>query len=71
MRRSSRFGFLEPTAPRPVRIPGAVAGVPVVPVLGIAGAMGLMMRTGWLAASICAAVLVLGAGVRVATTGRA
>ena len=62
--------FREPASPRPVRIPGAVAGVPVVPVLGIVGAIGLMLRTGWLAATICAGLLVVGVGLRLATAAR-
>jgi APA family basic amino acid/polyamine antiporter len=37
--------FREPDAPRPFRVPGAVAGVPIVPVLGILSVLGLMSQT--------------------------
>jgi APA family basic amino acid/polyamine antiporter len=62
--------FREPDAPRPFRVPGAIAGIPVVPVLGIAGAIALMMRTGLLAAAVSAGLVILGIGVRAVTIRR-
>lgn len=62
--------FREPDMPRPFRVPGAIAGVPLVPVLGVAGAIALMMRTGLLAALVSAGLVVAGIGVRAATARR-
>jgi APA family basic amino acid/polyamine antiporter len=56
--------FREPDAPRPFRIPGSVRRVPVVPVLGIVGAVVMMTWTGLLAALIAAGVVLLGLVVR-------
>jgi len=65
-----RLRFREPDVPRPFRIPGSIAGVPLVPMLGIAGAIVLMTRTGLLAAIVSAGLLILGVGVRAATVRR-
>jgi len=56
--------FREPDVPRPFRVWGSLGRVPLVPVLGIASALGMATRTGATAVLVAAAVALFGWGVR-------
>lgn len=58
--------FREPHLPRPFRLPGSIARVPVISVLGMVSVMALMSRTGWTAVGLGCAVLAAGIVVRLA-----
>lgn len=55
--------FREPHVPRPFRIPGAVARVPLVPVVAIVGAVGLALQTSLVAAAVTVGLGAIGFGL--------
>lgn len=61
----------EPETVRPFRIPGAIAGIPLLPVLGIVSVLALMSQTGLRTALIGAGMLVAGLIVQWVTETRA
>jgi basic amino acid/polyamine antiporter, APA family len=61
-----RLRHTRPDQERPFRTPGTVAGVAVVPVLGIAGAVALAASLPWEAWAVLAAVLLVASGAAAA-----
>ena len=61
----------EPDTERPFRIPGAIAGIPLIPVLGIVSVLALMTQTGLKTALIGAGMLIAGVIVQWAMANKA
>lgn len=62
--------FREPDVPRPFRLPGAIWGVPVIPLLGIGAVVVLIVYVGVPAITLGSAILAVGLAVRAFTKRR-
>jgi APA family basic amino acid/polyamine antiporter len=60
-----RLRFTEPDTPRPFRVPGRIGRVPLIPALGIIGAVIMMARTALLPALLAGGLVVSGILVHV------